>query len=114
MQSAATIPRNHARFDQDGVENAADSAAVFEVLANAGCRAILRAIGEDTLSASEIGERVDAPMSSIYRQLDALTGSGFLLESVRINTRGRNENEYTRCVADLSISIAEDFDVAFA
>lgn len=88
-----------------------ESAAVFDVLANPGCRNIVRTIGDETLTAAEIGDRVDAPMSSIYRHLEALTETRILEESVRINPHGRNQNQYSLRVSDLSVSLEEDFDV---
>lgn len=111
MQSATAVGQGRGRF---GREPTVDPIAVFEVLANSGCREVLSAVGEDTLTAAELSERVDAPMSSIYRHLDALTETGFLEESVRINPHGRNQNQYARNVADISVSFADDFAVQFA
>lgn len=110
MQSATSVRQGRGRF---GGERTIDPVAVFEVLANTGCRAVLTAIGDDTLTAAEISERVDAPMSSIYRHLDALSDNGFVEESVRINPHGRNQNQYARSVADISISLTDDFAVTF-
>lgn len=89
-----------------------EPAAVFEVLANRGCRAVLGAVGTEPLTAGEIASRVDAPMSSIYRHLDALTGIGFLEESVRINPHGRNQNQYTRTLSEFCVSLGEDFAIS--
>jgi predicted ArsR family transcriptional regulator len=110
MQSAVTLGAErgvgHAR-------ESVDPLAIFDVLASDGCRAVLTAIGDDTLTAREIGDRVDAPMSSIYRHLDALTETWLLEESVRINTHGRNQNQYERTVPGISVSLADDFAVRF-
>ncbi|MEF8776937.1 MAG: helix-turn-helix domain-containing protein [Haloarculaceae archaeon] len=94
-----------------GRRQAVESDAVFDVLANPGCREIVRTIGDATLTAAEVGDRIDAPMSSIYRHLEALTETRILEESVRINPHGRNQNQYSRRVSDVSVSIAEDFDI---
>lgn len=109
MQSAVSAGRE--RGAVAGVQ-AADTDTVFEVLANSGCRAVLEAIGEKTLTATEVSEHVDAPMSSIYRHLDALTETGFLSESVRINTHGRNQNQYSRTIPGISVSL-DDFSIRF-
>lgn len=91
---------------------AVDPPAVFAALANEGCRAILRALGEETLTARELGERVDVPLSTVYRHLDLLTDTGLLEESVRINPHGRNENQYSRAFGDLTVALGGDFAVS--
>lgn len=88
-----------------------DSEEVFEVLARDGCRAVLQAVGEETLTAAEIGDRVDAPMSSIYRHLDSLTSVGLLSESIRVDPHGRNQRQYSLAVSELAVSLSEDFTV---
>jgi DNA-binding transcriptional ArsR family regulator len=110
MQSAVTLGAERGVGRSRG---SVDPVAVFDVLANDGCRAVITAIGHETLTAAEIRDRVDAPMSSIYRHLDALTETRLLEESVRINTHGRNQNQYARIVPGISISLADDFAVQF-
>jgi DNA-binding transcriptional ArsR family regulator len=114
MQSPIAVGQAPAQAEEGEAGRAAETAALFEVLANDGCRAVLRAVGDETLTASEIRDRIDAPMSSIYRHLDALTDVGLLEESVRINPHGRNQNQYSRTVADLVISFDDDIAVRYA
>ena len=109
MQTSVSV---NGQYGLRGRPPSVEPVEVFEVLANKGCREILRTIGEDTLTAGEIGERIEAPMSSIYRHLEALTETRLLEESVRINPHGRNQNQYSIRVSDVSISIADDFDVS--
>ena len=109
MQSAMSVEGAVARQPR---AVAVDPPAVFAALANEGCRAILRALGEETLTAQEIGERVDVPLSTVYRHLDLLTETGLLEESVRINPHGRNQNQYRRAFGDLSVSLGGDFAVS--
>ena len=88
-----------------------ESASVLGVLANEGCQEVLHAIGEETRSATEVSARVDQPMSSIYRHLDALEQAGLLESAVRINTQGRNQQEYSRAVDTVDVAIGEDVSV---
>ena len=109
MQSSMSV---NGQYGLRGRPPAVEPDAVFDVLANRGCREIIQTVGDETLTAAEIGERIDAPMSSIYRHLEALTETRILEESVRINPHGRNQNQYSRRVSDVSISIGDDFDVS--
>ena len=109
MQSALTVEGPVGRQPR---AMAVDPPAVFAALANEGCRAILRAMGDDPLTAQEIGERVDVPLSTVYRHLELLTDTGFLEESVRINPHGRNENQYSRAFGDLTVSLGGDFGIS--
>ncbi|MEF8775236.1 MAG: helix-turn-helix domain-containing protein [Haloarculaceae archaeon] len=88
-----------------------DSEEVFEALARDGCRAVMRAVGDETLTAAEIGDRVDAPMSSIYRHLDSLASIGLLTESIRVDPHGRNQRQYSLAVSELAVSLGGDFTV---
>lgn len=108
MQSSISV---NGQNGLQGRPPAVEPDAVFDVLANPGCREIIRTIDDGTLTAAEIGDRIDAPMSSIYRHLEALTETHVLEESVRINPHGRNQNQYSRRVTDVSVSFEEDFDV---
>jgi len=106
-------PRGH---DADGTARdvadvVSDPDQVFEALAREGCRDVLRAIGDETLTAAEIGERVDAPMSSIYRHLDTMRGAGLLAEAIRVDPHSRNQHEYTRDVSEVLVDLREDGQV---
>jgi DNA-binding transcriptional ArsR family regulator len=109
MQSAVSPDEAYA---PTGTSLSVEPAAVFAALNNDGCRALLAAIGDDALTAQELGEQVDIPLSTIYRHLDLLTETGFLEETVRINPHGRNENQYSRAFADLTVSLGNDFSVS--
>lgn len=70
------------------------------------CRAILDATSDETLSASELSEACEVPLSTTYRKLDVLTDAGLLDERVRVRSSGRHEREYVRRVEDVLVSVA--------
>jgi DNA-binding transcriptional ArsR family regulator len=74
-------------------------------LDDAGCRAMLDATGEQALSARELSERCDLPLSTTYRKLDRLTEAGLLAERTRVSEDGRHASEYVRRVRGVRLSL---------
>ena len=83
----------------------ADGAGLFDVLGDEDCRAILLATGDEALSASELSEACDLPLSTTYRKLDRLTDAGLLSEGIRLRRSGKHTSEYVRSVDDVHVSI---------
>jgi DNA-binding transcriptional ArsR family regulator len=77
----------------------------LDALGDADCRAILDATGKQALTASEVAEAHDFPLSTTYRKLDILTEAGLLEERTRIRQSGKHASEYTRLVDDIVISL---------
>lgn len=78
---------------------------LLDVLDDADCRAILDATSDDALSANEVSETCDLPLSTTYRKLDLLTDAGLLEERTRIRRSGKHASEYSRSVTEVLISI---------
>lgn len=78
---------------------------LLTALEDAGCRAILDATGDEALSARELSERCDLPLSTTYRKLDRLTRVGLLSERTRLRPSGRHASEYARRVASVRVSL---------
>lgn len=81
---------------------------VLAALNDEGCRAILRATDDGALSASEIGETCDLPLSTTYRKLNHLTDAGLLAKRIHVNSSGNHHNEYLRTVEDVFVSFDPD------
>jgi len=79
--------------------------AVLDALDDADCRAILDATREKALTANEVSEAHDLPLSTTYRKLDLLTETGLLEERTRIRQSGKHASEYTQSVDDIVISL---------
>lgn len=78
---------------------------LLNALDDADCRAILDATREQALTAKEVSEAHDLPLSTTYRKLDLLTEAGLLEERTRIRRSGKHASEYTRLVDDVVISL---------
>jgi DNA-binding transcriptional ArsR family regulator len=78
---------------------------LLDALDDADCRAILNATRERALTAKEVSEAHDLPLSTTYRKLDLLTEAGLLKERTRIRQSGKHASEYARLVDDVVISL---------
>lgn len=107
MVPGSTALAGSADAATDRVVLHADTAVddLLTALDDPGCRAILGATGEEALSARELSERCDLPLSTTYRKLDRLTDLGLLSERTRVRPSGRHANEYARRVASVQVSL---------
>ncbi len=78
---------------------------LLDALDDRGCRAILDATSDEVLSANEVSETCDLPLSTTYRKLDLLTDSGLLEERTRIRQSGKHASEFYRAVEDVLVSL---------
>jgi predicted transcriptional regulator len=102
--SVGTRPRPQERSSKP-VESEEDVQCLLEALDDADCRDILDATGNDALSASEVSERCDLPLSTTYRKLEILDDAGLLVERTRINHTGKHVSEYVRAIDDVTVSV---------
>lgn len=78
---------------------------LLDVLDDPGCRDILDATSNTALSANEVSETCDLPLSTTYRKLELLTDVGLLEERTRVRRSGKHPNEYIRTVSNVVISL---------
>ena len=78
---------------------------MLDALDDADCRAILDATSERALSANEVSETCDLPLSTTYRKLGLLADAGLLEERTRIRRSGKHASEYVRLVEDVVVSL---------
>ncbi|MWV38589.1 helix-turn-helix domain-containing protein [Natrialba sp. INN-245] len=88
-----------------------DVQAVLAALEDNACRAILEATSNEPLTATELSERCEIPMSTAYRKVEMLTDADLVEERVRINTSGKHATEYRPCFDDVIVSVAESGSV---
>ena len=106
MAAASTRP-----FAEEGpttVDAEAEGGLLLEVLSDDDSRAILRATGEEALSASEISEACDLPLSTTYRKLERMNEAGLLAEGIRLRRSGKHTSEYVRRVDDVRVSLGAE------
>jgi len=70
------------------------------------CRAMLDATDDRALTASELADRTEVPLSTVYRKLDRLTAVGLLEERTRFRKSGNHSTEYVRAADDVDVSLA--------
>lgn len=102
--TTAATPR-HRTTDTTVVDADPEVDALLGALDDAGCRAILAATGDAALSASELSEACDLPLSTAYRKLELLTEVGLVEERTRIRRSGKHASEYRRVVTDVVVSL---------
>jgi DNA-binding transcriptional ArsR family regulator len=82
-----------------------DVDALLTALQDEKCRAIVEAVEDEALSASELAEECDLPLSTTYRKVDTLTEAALLDERLRLSASGSHESEYVPGHVDLTISV---------
>jgi response regulator of citrate/malate metabolism len=85
--------------------------SALQALQDPDCRSILRATSREALSANEIGEQCELPLSTTYRKLDCLTEADLLAEQTRISSSGKHASEYTKRVESVHVSVDENGDL---
>ncbi|AUX08952.1 ArsR family transcriptional regulator [Halalkaliarchaeum desulfuricum] len=95
-------PRHETFQDDDVIQR------VLEPLDDPDCLEILDAIDEEPLSAREIAETCDLPLSTSYRKLELLVDAGIVAQGVRLSSSGSHTSEYERLVDDVKLSVTPD------
>lgn len=102
--------RRAQRSASDGVaiSDVEDEVKLFlDALSDADCRRILDVMSADALTANEISEACDMPLSTTYRKVDTLADTGLVEEKIRFNQSGRYISEYSRSIDKIDISISD-------
>jgi len=82
-------------------------ASVLDALNDEDCRRIVEALSEP-LTAEEISEVTDIPLSTTYRKLDRLTDAGLLEEGVEVRRDGQHVSRYILVFDEVSIRLSDD------
>lgn len=91
-------------FDGD---DGPDLVTVLEALEDEDCRAIVRAL-DAPLAASDLSDKCDIPMSTIYRKLDLLSESTLLTELTEIRSDGHHTTRYDVAFEEIRIFLDDD------
>lgn len=85
---------------------------LLDALEDRDCREILEATGEQALSAAELSDVCDLPLSTTYRKVDQLTSAGLLEEQIRLSRSGKHTSEYALGIETVEFSVDPDDGVA--
>ncbi|WP_276302519.1 transcriptional regulator [Halorussus lipolyticus] len=99
--------------DPVSVEDDPDLQVLLDALDDPDCRAIVTNLDEP-MTASEISDATDIPLSTVYRKLDALTDASLLSELTEVRSDGHHTTRYDLDFDEVSLSLTDEqeFDVA--
>lgn len=81
--------------------------AVLDALDDPACRTIIETV-DTPMTASEISDVCDIPLSTTYRKLDLLTEASLLEEQTEIREDGHHTTRYVVAVESVELSLSED------
>lgn len=84
---------------------------VLDALEDDDCRAIITRLDEP-MTASEISEATDVPLSTTYRKLDLLTEASLLAERTEIRTDGQHTTRYVIDFESVHVTISPDRELS--
>lgn len=111
---AIAAPRYDRQTGETTIDDADDVQAILHALQDDDCRAVLDATGDTSLSASELAERCDLPLSTAYRKLETLTDAGLLTERTRLSPDGKHASEYIRAVDEVVVDAEAGFELTIS
>jgi DNA-binding transcriptional ArsR family regulator len=83
--------------------------AVLDALDDEDCRAIVSALDEP-MTASEIADASDIPLSTTYRKIDLLQEAALLYEGTEIRPDGQHASTYEVDFEEVVIALTEERD----
>lgn len=99
--------------DPAGADEAPDLQAVLDALDDPDCRAIVEHLHEP-MTASELSETTDIPLSTIYRKLDLLSEASLLRELTEVRSDGHHTTRYDLDFEEVRLSLTDDRELAAA
>jgi DNA-binding transcriptional ArsR family regulator len=88
-------------------DEAPDLQEVLDALGDPDCRAIVTAL-EEPMTASEISEASDIPLSTTYRKLERLEEAQLLFEGTEIRPDGQHASIYEVDFEEVVIALTEE------
>ncbi len=87
--------------------------AVLAALEDATSQRIIAAL-DDPMTASELAESCDVPLSTTYRKLDALSDASLVAEETELRRDGHHTTRYRRDFESVVVSLTDDNDLSVA
>jgi len=84
-----------------------DLQTVLDALDDPDCREIVGVLSEP-MTAEEISEAADIPLSTTYRKLDRLTEASLLEEGVELRADGQHASRYVVAFDEVNIGLSAD------
>lgn len=80
---------------------------VLDSLDDPACRIIIEQL-EEPMTASELSEACDIPLSTMYRKLELLSEASLLDERIEIRTNNQNTTRYVIAFEEVRIGLDDD------
>lgn len=84
-----------------------DPESVFAALDDATCREIVRVLSRP-MTAKEVSDRADLPLSTAYKKLDRLESAAMLEERTEIDPEGHHRSRYVLTFEGVSVDLDEE------
>ena len=88
-------------------EDTPDLQSVLTALDDTDCRTIIRNL-DGAMTAIEVSEECDIPMSTTYRKLDLLSDASLLAEGTEVRPDGHHATRYEIDFDEVQIRLADD------
>jgi DNA-binding transcriptional ArsR family regulator len=86
---------------------------VLDSLDDPACRAIIEQL-EEPMTASELSEACDIPLSTTYRKLELLSNASLLEERIEVRTDNQNTTRYAIAFDEVRIGLDNDRSIEVA
>ena len=83
----------------------AETARLFDALDSEACRTVVRALEEGPMTAKELQDAGDIPLSTVYRCVNELVDTPLVEETTRVSEGGHHASEYSRPVETVVVSL---------
>jgi len=83
---------------------------ILNSLGDEPTRQIIEALAEP-MTANELSEACDIPLSTMYRKLDTLSDASLITESTQIRQGGQHTTRYELDFTEIAVLLSEDHDL---
>lgn len=90
-----------------------DLEAVLAALDDPDARRLVEALSEP-MTARELSDATDIPLSTTYRKLDGLTEASLLYETTQVRSDGHHTTRYIVAFEEIHISLTDDRELEVA
>lgn len=85
-----------------------DQDATLSLLSDEYARNILDALGEESLSARELTDRMDISRATVYRRLDTLEEAGVVESTMQIHPEGHHRKQFRITIDHVNLAFDAD------
>ncbi|UIP01332.1 helix-turn-helix domain-containing protein (plasmid) [Halobaculum sp. CBA1158] len=85
-----------------------EAARLFDALDSEACRTVVRALEDGPMTAKELQQTGDIPLSTVYRCVNELVDTPLVEETTRVSEGGHHASEYSRPVEALVVALDDE------